>query len=90
MLAAPPERAYGPPVDPTGSRELAFTAPCPRGHPDAGWVSVLRHVVGQASDDYLDDELPSYRLRCADCDAAEAHAPAPAPGRGAADVVRGP
>lgn len=78
-------------MEPSGSRELSFTAPCPRGHPDAGWVSVLRNVVGQPSDDYLDEQLPAYRLRCPDCDADRdaGEVDAAAAGGGAPDVIRG-
>lgn len=56
------------PVEPPGSRTLLFTAPCPRGHLDAGWTTELATVVGEASDDYVGPQLPRYVVRCPRCD----------------------
>ena len=50
---------------------LAFTAPCPRGHPDADWTAELATVVGEAGDDYLGAQLPRYVVRCSRCDAED-------------------
>lgn len=46
---------------------LEFTAPCPCGHPDAGWAAVRRPVVGEAADDYLADQHTHYVLHCTRC-----------------------
>jgi len=55
-------------MEPAGVRRLAFTAPCPRGHPDAAWTAELSTVVGDVSDDYLGAQLPRYVVRCTRCD----------------------
>ena len=56
------------PVEPPEFRRLVFTAPCPRGHLDAGWTAELVTVVGETSDDYLGAQQPRYVVRCPRCD----------------------